>query len=233
MAFSKWYFGMDGDSNVPPAYPTCGDGPNFYIGRLGGEETAGGGPFILATAALVGARLTSSYWDVSGPGSLTGTAATEWGIGQASAYITAFQAASSYCQGTTLFADIEPKNGGWTNGNSVPNRNVLLGFLSSLSEAGYYPGVYISKDNWDNYFGASYVSPAAFVLWLANAYCGTTCAEAGNSFNSLYDSGAYDRGGYKVMIWQYVTTDCSGETQDLNVTPYTGYQNGHWNPTAS
>ncbi len=231
MTFSSWYFGMDGNSSTP--FPCAGNGSHYYIGRLGGETTAGGTGFNTATAQAVGASLVSSYWDVAGPGSAGSLTPYNWGVAQANAFIAAWNA-NVNVSGSTLFGDFEGLNGGWGTGNQTNNRAVLHGFLYTIAQHGLTPGVYITLSNWDSYFGSTFTSPDPFVFWLADAYCGTTCAQAESTFNSTISTSTYNRGGYKVMIWQYVISSCAGSNgNDLNITPYTGYQNGHWNPTVA
>lgn len=231
--FSSWYFGMDGQSVTP--FPTCGTlSKDFYIGRLGGETTPGGGPFVVATAEAVGALRTFAYWDVAGPGPRTGTAAFNWGVDQANAFMEAW-ALNQYVGSATLFGDFEGPNGGWTNGNGGPNFQTLQGFLETLTGGNFdfVPGVYITQDNWDNWFGQTYISPTPFVYWLADSLC-KTCSDAESFFNSTISGSSYDRGGYKVMIWQYAINTCSNSgNKDLDITPYSGFLNGRWNPTAA
>ncbi len=233
MTFSSWGFGSD--TNATGTFPCSGTYEAFYIGRLGGETTAGGGGFNTTLAEQLGATLTSSFWDVAGPDSPlkpSSDTPTQWGVAQANAYIAAWES-NGLVGGTTLFADIESGNGGWTKGNYGPNQAVLHAFLQTLS-ANYVPGVYISTTLWGDYFG-TYTSTVPFVLWLWGTPCtATTCAEAESQFNSNYAN--LSLGGYKVMIWQYVIgppNGCVNATQDLDITPYNGYETGHWNPTAA
>lgn len=235
---------MDTNSGTP--FPCAGNGPNYYIGRLGGGTTAGGGGFDTATANAVGPLYTFSYWDLEGPNVRpSGTTPNQWGIDQANYYITAWDNASNV-DGSTMFADIEPGNPGWdttqTSTAYADNRAVLEGFLSTLKgyQGGgtFQPGVYIGISFWDEYFGSSYTSSTPFVFWLAGTDCPNSCAAAADQFNTSHANES--RGGYKVMIWQYVVsydpqtgTGCPNETKDLDITPYAGYQNGKWNPVVA
>lgn len=227
MTFSDWGFGTD--TNATGTFPCTGKYANFYIGPIGGETTASTANFSDAAAEAVGVDYTFSYWDLAGPGSApTGDTPTEWGVAQANAFISAWED-SDLVGGTTLFADIEPGNGGWGT-DTAENQAVLHAFLVTIN-ASFTAGVYISSDNWTSYFG-DYTSTEAFVLWLAGADCSiTTCAEAETAFNDDYTDTSL--GGYRVMIWQYVIGSCSGATQDLDITPYNGYESGTWNPTAA
>lgn len=60
-------------------------------------------------------------------------------------------------------------------------------------------------------------------------YCPGTCAAAATDFTDHYADQVI--GGYKVMIWQYYNNDCGG-SQDLDISPYAGYQNSQWNPVS-
>lgn len=233
MANSGWYYGMDTNSATP--FPCAGDGHNFYIGRLGGGVTAGGTGFDSATADAVGAEATFAYWDLVGPGNApSGTSPEEWGIQQAQAFQKTWDGNFSV-SGTTLFADIEPGNGGWSGEPPSACQQVLNGFLETISDpsSGFYPGVYISVDNWNAFFESSYVSPIPFVLWLAGTDCPSTCTDAADQFNANHLNQAL--GGYKVLVWQYYVPSCSG-SRDLDITPYDGYFTNSppsWRPIAS
>jgi hypothetical protein len=225
--WTNWYFGTD--TNNASTFPCAGNGSHFYIGRLGGGTTAGGTGYDAAAAAAVGTNLVSTYWDLEGPSAApSGTTPYNWGVAQANAFKNAWDAKAS-AGGFTLFADIEAKNPGWASGNATDRQNVLHGFLTTIANLGFTPGVYISTINWDNYFGSSYSSPVPFVFWLAGTDCPSGCTAAQNEFNASKTS--ITRGGYRVMIWQYAVPGCTGQTQDLNITPYNGYLSGHWNPT--
>ena len=233
MSFTNWYIGMDTNSNTP--FPCAGSGKNFYIGRLGGETTSGGGGFDTATAETVGPTVTSSFWDISGPVNAPAEPYT-WGTEQANAFYNAW-ISDIYVNGSTLFGDLEPGNypGSWGS-NQTDNQNVVYGFLNKLKSLGVTPGLYVSTSNWDTYLGPTYASPVPFVFWLAGTDCPTSCSAAETEFNNSTTD--ITRGGYRVMIWQYViaydpTTGggCKNETKDYDITPYSGYLTGHWNPT--
>lgn len=235
MAFTNFYYGLDTNSGGP--FPCAGNGPHYYIGRLGGGTTYSTSGFDVSTAQAVGCAYTFAYWDLVGPGQTpSGSTPYQWGQQQAQAFINAWNNTSGngqYVCGATLFADIESGNPGWGT-NLTDNQQVLEGFLSYVN--GYAPfdaGIYISTSNWDTYFGSGYASSQPFVFWLAGADCTLSlsdCTGAQNEFNSSIMN--ITRGGYRVMIWQYLAdvAGCS-VTQDYDITPYTGYQNSKWNPT--
>lgn len=229
MSFTNFYFGIDGDSEA--AFHCAGNGPNYYIGKLGGETTAGGGSaWSQACANLATPTYTHSYWDVAGPNGRTGSDAYAWGTEQASAFFNAFTA-NVYVNGLTLFGDVESGNGGWLS-DTASNQQVLYGFLNELKSKGVTPGVYIEQSFWNPTFGTTWQSPVPFVLWVASSYCATdTCALAESNFNSLMSGVNF--GGYKIMLWQYNINSCgaSAFNSDLDITPYSGYENGTWNPT--
>lgn len=86
MAFSNWYYGMD-DASSPP-FPCAGDGPNFYLGRLGkGTKSDGeiGFPYFNKDSAkLAGNPHTFPIWVLEGPGNApAGVDPQDWGWNQA------------------------------------------------------------------------------------------------------------------------------------------------------
>jgi hypothetical protein len=227
---TDWYYGSDTNSGKTTCASHGGSSP-FYIGRLGGEVTAGGGGFNTATASAIGNYdLVSGYWDVAGPLSTAcppGTSPTDWGSLQAAAFIRAAEL-NPQVLGTTFFGDVEANNLGWST--QVNNQETISGFLSYLGNSGVTPGLYANHSDWDTYLGESWHSSYPFVWWLADSYEAiTTCADASTQWESLIAPGGLDRGGYKVMIWQY--NDHPPSASDLNITPYSGYLSGHWNAT--
>ncbi len=233
MTFTSFYFGMDGSSSTP--FPCTGSGHSFYIGRVGGEVTESSAEFNVATAQAATPAFTSAYWDLGGSTSIpVGLTASQWGQKQAEAFITAIATGPNaiHIQGKTLFCDIEAGNPGWAESDPALNREILNGFLDGIATLGFVPGVYANLSDFDRYLGASWIATTPFVWWLADWYVALkTCQEAETNFNNFFaGNDTYSRGGYKVMIWQYNGTQ-GGSPRDLNVTPYNGYLNGHWNPT--
>lgn len=226
----KWYYGTDTNQATP--LPDCGGSPHFYLGRLGGELSAGGGGLDGTALEALAPHHCFAYWDLAGPDSKSRTDTfSNWGKNQAEAFFSRWAAKSSAIAGSTLFFDIEPGNGGWLAGGTATeqafNRDVLYGALRVLEseEHGTRAGIYISCQDWDTYFGQAYASPIPFVFWLAGTNCPTDCASAQNVF-PVHTR----RGGYQVMIWQYRVPGCEGN-QDLNITPYNGFLDGQWRPT--
>lgn len=230
MTFSDFYFGIDSDSVAKFTCP--GNGPNFYIGKLGAETTPGGGTaWSPACASLATPPYTHSYWDVAGPDGRTGSTAVAWGEAQANEFYKTWKA-DSLVKGSTLFGDIEPRNGGWLT-DIGSNRAVIAAFLNTINNKGdATAGVYVTQTNWNDYFGSTWTSTAAFVLWLADSFCSVdTCVKAQDYFNSTITN--INLGGYKTMLWQYNINTCgaSANNSDLDITPYNGYESGSWNPT--
>jgi hypothetical protein len=226
MAFTNWFFGMD--TNSAPPFPCAGNGAHFYIGRIGYGTTHDAGQFNVTTAEAVGPTTTSTYWDIEGPGSAPpGVTMPQWGVNQANAFYTAWQS-TIYSNGSTLFGDLESGNSGWSGATQAQAQAIVHGFLQTLAGKGITPGLYVSKDNWNTMVGA-YTSPIPFVLYLAGTDCPGSCTIAENEFNSTYTNIVL--GGFRTMIWQYAIPSCTGQTKDLDITPYAGYQTGHWNPT--
>jgi hypothetical protein len=243
MAFSKWYYGMD-NASAPP-FPCKGDGPNFYIGNLGQGTTSDKGTtppfqyFNTAAAQAAGKAHTFPVWVLEGPNSKNrpaGTSPEQWGVNQANALFTAINdpLVVDYIGGQTIFADIEKGSGGWTTGNYAENTATLFGFLDIVTSGNsgvITGGVYIKHRHWNDYFGSSYISQIPIVVWLSGEFdCNTPgCTAGADAFNS--DHATQTVGGYKVMIWQYYPSAC-GISQDLDITPYAGYQNSKWEPTS-
>lgn len=222
----NWYSGIDSGSNPPFACP--GSGGHYYIGRIGGELTTDYSDFNYTTAAAVeNAEWVSAYWDVAGPNSPlrpTGSTPSQWGKLQAEAFITAWSDITQV-DGTTLFGDIEPGNKGWATTTQPDNRAVITAFLAEIATS-LTPGVYVTADNWGDWFTAGWTCPVPFVLWLANSFAAiTSCSDA----ESEWSTNTPPLGGFQTMIWQYNTHPPSA--QDLDITPYSGFLNGHWNPT--
>lgn len=244
MAFSSWYYGMD-DASAPP-FPCTGDGPNVYLGIIGGETSLRSGYFDEAAATTAGKAHTFAVWDVAGPNSAekpSGMSAEDWGIAQANAFHAALDPDSpaskyspyaEYVGGLTFFGDIESDNGGWDLNNEDNNTATLFGFLDTIWGGGPNTvGIYIHNDSvddrWANYFGANYTSQIPIVVWVTGGDCESTCADAAAEFNATYADMTV--GGYKVMIWQYhPSSGCGSPEKDFDITPYAGYQNSQWNP---
>ncbi len=225
--FTQWYTGTD--TNVAIPFPS-GSGvqtEHFYIGRLGGEVHADTNGFDIQAAKQ--ASRTFGYWDLAGPDSpsrTTSTTAQAWGHAQAQACVAAWRA-NSRVTGKTLFLDIESGNGGWGSDSSA-NRLVLEGALLAISAVAE-PGIYITQTFWQQCFGSW--DPGPFVLFLAGVhYAGTDCPtleEAKGHWNALPAIG-----GMLPMIWQFQIPGCAGQTQDWDLTPYSGWlQAGRWLPT--
>jgi len=227
----SWYYGSDTNNGLP--FPSCtSDAHNFYIGRLGGETTGGGGDFDISAANAALPPYTLGYWDLAGPVSGGSYTPDQWGDVQAQAFVKAWQTGEyeSYLGGTTFFLDIEPGNGGWGT-NVADNQQLLVGALAYLSGVSSmigeeaYPGIYISQDNWDQFFGSSFNPGYGFVLWLAGTN-GPTCIQAQTDFGSKPALG-----GYKTMLWQYAVPNAGSSNQDLDISPYEGYALNHtWKP---
>jgi hypothetical protein len=232
MSFTNFYFGIDSGSAGP--FPCAGNGANYYIGRVGGgvkpDRSIG---WNTQTAQLAGKARTFAYWDIEGPGKIpTGQDAQSWGGQQAAAFVNEVLSGSAaqYVGGRTFFGDIESGNLGWSSGNVTQRHDIVYGFLLETVALTVTGGLYANLVDWDNLLGQSWLPTINFVWWLADGYPAiTTCLEAENNFNSLMVPSTNDRGGLKVMIWQYNLTPSS--SRDLDVTPYSGYLSGTWNPT--
>jgi hypothetical protein len=193
----------------------CGRlGPNFYIGRFGGETTSSTSNFNTTAARQTpGTEYNYMYWDLASlgwPGS--GSNAYAWGQTQANAAVNAWynNPNALLVLGNTIFADIEPGQYWGSNGQTT-NRQVLQGWLDAIVSQSFIPGVYITPGNWNSYLGSGYRPTRAFALWLTGCH---TCSISCNPCNSCTGVAAQVEsywstvgqtvlGGSKAVVWQY------------------------------
>lgn len=226
-SWSEYWTGTDTNNGLPfPSNSTQTE--HFYIGRLGGELRADTMGFDVAAAKK--ATMTFGYWDLAGAQSIpSGMTPTNWGQAQGRSAVTAAKA-HQYVHGTTLFLDVEPGNGGWGPVYDLAaNRQVLSAALAAIQQLGYTPGVYVSPSLWLAFFGVGYVPKTPFVLWLA----GTDCPSTAESAMTIWDQQP-SVGGQRPGLWQYSVSGggCpDSPNQDWNVTPYSGWLHGTWEPT--
>ncbi len=203
----------------------------FYIAELGA------GAYSLDCVqqdvmGFVGQDYVHGYWGLSGPD------------GQADPYAYGQQQANSALEawhnipgiaGITIFADVEYGFGGWaqqpTPDQQLQNVQLLNGFLTTIAEAQFIPGVYINNNNKATWFPADYISQVPFVYWVAGgplsgtmpAPCdpvGLTLPPVVHGWQSSVSLATF--AGQKAELWQYWLSDfgCSG---DFIYTPQTGY----------
>jgi hypothetical protein len=225
-----YYFGIDTNTTSFP----CPASTNFYIGQLGSGVSTSGANFKTTPAETAGFYQTYGYWTIEGPGSIpSGSNATEWGTAQADAFLEAWGTGtySSYVGGETFFGDVESGSDGWSSGSQAQRTDIITAFLAEIVNVNpnYTAGLYANTNDWKNLIGNSWSSSTPFVWWLADTYTTiTTCSDAETQWVDLISGGSLDRGGYKVMVWQY-----NGGSTDHDITIYPGYQSGKWNPVAS
>lgn len=238
MANSGWYFGVDTNSSLEGVCDGTNASEHFYIGRLGGNTTPSTSGFNTATAETVGPYKTFGFWDLVGPEGDPSLDPATYGTDQANAFIKAWSN-NNLVGGGTLFCDIEPGNGGLSNGgfgsDTSANQALLEAFLSTVRgvDATIYPGIYTTADFFNTAFGSTYVPSTAFVLWLAAWNCVSDCTTIQDDFNASHLNQVV--GGYKVIIWQYWGSQSCGGNQDLDVTPYDGFFTNlgySWHPVA-
>ena len=222
------YFGVDG-CTTPAAGSVAAMPLQFYIAELGATHY-GVGCFNAQTSAYVGADFTHGYWGVSGPNLANGD---PFGYGQAQA-----QAALDAWKNTpgvggyTLFADVEGGFDGWGD-PATPAQNAALldGFLTTIAQAQYVPGVYINNSDRNNWFPSDYVPAVPFVYWVAGGrYANTMCPPCAENCDTLTPVAQNWRdavvnetfAGQAAVIWQYWLSGagCGG---DFNYSPQTGY----------
>lgn len=199
----------------------CGRiGPNFYIGRFGGETTSSTSGFDTTAAHQTPSYFYNyAYWNLAGmgwPGS--GTDPYAWGQKQADAANSAWynNPNAGLVYGITIFADIEGGQG-WTS-DQESNRDVLEGWLDRMVYHAFVPGVYISPGNWDSYFGSGYRAPRAFALWITSCHTCSISCQPGNpnctgvaaQVENLWSTvGRTVLGGSAAVVWQYWVGGCA------------------------
>jgi len=196
----------------------CGMSQDFYMGHLGaGIATGDTSNFNTSAAVTAGVNSTYGYWDVEGPDSANGTDPYSWGFqqGQTAGSEWINNPNAYYIGGGTIFGDIEGGNPGW-GGDQSANQAVLQGFLDGIGNSNLTPGVYITPDNWQSFFGSSYAPNQGFVLWLTGAEtCVVNCApcasctDTPSQVQSLLPSiGQNFLGNSGPVLWQYWIGGC-------------------------
>lgn len=203
----------------------------FYVAELGA------GAYSLDCVqqdvmGYVGQDYVHGYWGLSGPNG----AADPYALGkqQAEAALNAWQNTPGVA-GITIFADVEYGFGGWTRqptpDQQKQNEQLLNGFLTTIAQAQFVPGVYINNNNKAAWFPNDYISQVPFVYWVAGgplsgtmpAPCdpsGFTLPPVVHGWQSTVSQATF--AGQKAELWQYWLSDfgCSG---DFVYTPQTGY----------
>lgn len=237
------YFGVD-SCTAPEVGSIAGMPMNFYIAELG-ATTNGIGCFNSDTARQVGEEYTHSYWGFCGPtmappvGTLPAPTSpllpsyspyAAYGVAQARTAIAAWNSTPGIA-GTTIFADIEAGFGGWGDETtSLQCAHLLDGFLVTIAEAGFVPGVYIANWARDTWFAPDYHAAVPFVYWVAGGpAAGQMCAPCEEGCYTLGDVTALWNqqvqqetfAGMSPILWQYWPSDlgCGG---DYNFSPQSG-----------
>lgn len=203
----------------------------FYVAELGA------GAYSLDCVqqdvmGFVGEDYVHSYWGLSGPDGQADPYA--YGQKQAQDALTAWHNIPGIA-GITIFADVEFGFGGWahdaTADQQQQNVQLLNGFLTTIAEAQFIPGVYINDNNKNNWFPADYVSQVPFVYWVAGGPLSGTmpapCDPVGYTLppvvHGWQDSVSQQTfAGQKAELWQYWLSD-SGCNGDFVYTAQTGY----------
>ena len=228
------YFGVN--SCTDPADGSILSMPmQFYIGELGATQN-GLTCFNVDSANAVGLEFVHGYWGLCGPNYMrsAGFSDPEWyGVMQAQQAIAAWTA-NQHCGGKTIFADVETGFGGWGAPATAAQHAALLdAFLTTLTQAGFIPGVYINDNAKSNWFAPNYTAAAPFVYWVAGGpYAGTMCAPcAANCYTldataSMWQQAVWQEtfGGMQAIIWQYWLSEfgCAG---DFDFSPQSGQGN--------
>jgi hypothetical protein len=203
----------------------------FYMAELGA------GAYSLNcvqqdTMNYVGQDFVHGYWGLTGPEGTTDPYA--YGVQQAQDAITAWHNIPGIA-GITIFADIEFGFDGWaqqpTADQQAQNVKLLNGFLTTIAQAQFIPGVYINDNDKTTWFPADYISQVPFVYWVAGgplsgtmpAPCdpvGLTLPPVVQSWQTTVQNETF--AGQKSEIWQYWLSG-SGCSGDFNYTLQTGY----------
>ncbi|HEX6543263.1 MAG TPA: hypothetical protein VF040_16020 [Ktedonobacterales bacterium] len=203
----------------------------FYIAELGA------GAYSLDCVQrdvidYVGEENVHGYWGLSGPTDVADPYA--YGQQQAQAALNAWQNTPGIA-GITIFADVEYGFGGWTKAPTPEQqqRNVQLlnGFLTTIAQAQFVPGVYLNNHDKMTWFPADYISQVPFVYWVAGGpESGTMCAPCEpicqtlppviHSWKSVVSQEIF--AGQKAAIWQYWLSG-SGCSGDFVYSPQSGY----------
>jgi len=210
----------------------CGLPQNMYLGHLGaGTATGDTSNFNTSAAQAAGNSSTYAYWDVEGPDQASGTDPYSWGHqqGQIAANEWTNNPNANYVGGTTIFADIEQMNPGWSSDQSK-NQAVFQGFLDSIQNSSLTPGVYISPNTWQVFFGSGYAPNQNFVLWITGCQ---TCAVSCRPCDSCTDTPSQVQnllptvsqiylGGSGAVVWQYWIGSCACGDFDVAIQDPSG-----------
>jgi hypothetical protein len=223
-------FGVDSCTSLASAtaelMPT-----QFYVAELGA------GAYSLDcveqdTMGYVGQDYVHGYWGLSGPNGAADPYA--YGQQQAQAAITAWRTIPGIA-GITIFADVEFGFGGWNKQPTAEQQQqdvqLLNGFLTTIAQAQFIPGVYINNNDKTNWFPSDYISQVPFVYWVAGgpesgtmcAPCAPICQTLPPVMQSWKNSVSLETfAGQKAALWQYWLSG-SGCQGDFNYSPQTGY----------
>ncbi|HEU5347734.1 MAG TPA: hypothetical protein VFU63_03885 [Ktedonobacterales bacterium] len=223
-------FGVDSCTPLKAA-TTQGMPTQFYVAELG----AGAHSLDCVERDVikhVGQDFVHSYWGLTGPNGAADPYA--YGQRQARAALDAWQNIPGIA-GITIFADVEYGFGGWarqpTATQQTRNTQLLNGFLTTIAQAQFIPGVYINNSNKATWFPDDYIAQVPFVYWVAGgplsgkmpAPCnpnGYTLPPVIHGWQSTVSQTTF--AGQKAELWQYWLSDfgCSG---DFVYTAQTGY----------
>lgn len=224
------FFGVDSCTSIVHGL-AAGMPLHFYVGELGATQY-GIECFDPNTAAHVTPAYTHGYWGICGPNAMpTGmTDPGAWGQQQALLAIAAWNS-NPVTGGRTLFADVERGFGGWGKPATLQDNVALLnGFLQTVAQAGFVPGVYINASERDLYFPTDYVAPIPFVYWFAGGSLAGKMAgpcQQGDTLHPTFTAWTTQVqfetfGGMQAVIWQFWLSGfgCNG---DFNYSPQSGY----------
>ncbi len=211
-AFSH-YWGVDSLTNL--SHGAGWGAPQFYIGRFGSGTASNWNYFSPTDANAAGECYTYDYWDLEGPGAKpSGSTAYQWGQKQANAAFNTWVSntkAQQYIGGTTIFADIEKGNYGWSGTSISSSQDVLNGWQDAMaSNSGFPMGLYFNLDSYDTLFGSGFNFRYAAVIYIARCVnlgcspCDASCntkTSAGSEFDNHVSSTT--RGQCQPVVWQY------------------------------
>jgi hypothetical protein len=213
-ADERGFWGTDSTTATCCAIPQ-----DFYIGHLGsGTATGDTGDFNTDAAKKASSHNTYGYWNVSGPDQASGSDFYAWGLQQGRTAVGEWtnNPNASLVEGKTIFADVRRENPGWGN-DQIRNQSVLQGFLDGIQNGKYTPGVYVSPNVWQAFFGAGYAPKQSFVLWMTGCQtCVVDCSPCDNScqttlaqVRSLLPTVSHNfLGKSQAVLWQYWIGSC-------------------------
>lgn len=217
--------------------------------------------FNQSAALAAGFTFSHTYWVIKGPFYYwrQGRDYRKYGWDQGVTATNAWfnHPNSNLFFGETIFGDVEgtmneadhqnrDRDDGWTDHyhygyyqnpgyvDVEKNRLVIEGFLDAVwnyHQVSFKPGIYTTKNLWNEWFGDKYIPPFSFVVWLAGGDhscpscepCNSACdtrTEVDYWFTFVRNS---QFGIMRIVIWQYyLSPGCGTFCGDFNISSQNG-----------